>query len=144
MYQVPMKTGDVRGRNKKESLVNWVMRVLWARSPASAKDVVSALEAQNRWNPKTILTLINRLVAKGALGFTKAARTHLYYPKVTERECVTAESRSFLERVYGGAVQPMLAQFVEETNLSKQDIAELRRILDEKQPRGKPPRKAKP
>lgn len=120
------------------------MRVLWTKSPATAKDVVSALEAQTRWNPKTILTLINRLVAKGALSYTRQARSHLYYPKVTERECMRAESRSFLERVYGGALQPMLAQFVQEANLSEQDIAELRRILDERQPRGRSGGKVKP
>ena len=111
-----------------------IMRVLWAKSPATAKDVVAALDEEPRWNPKTVLTLINRLVEKGAVGFTKEARTHLYYAKAAERDCVRVESRSFLERVYGGAVQPMLAHFVEETSLTKQDIAELRRILDEKKP----------
>jgi len=109
-----------------------IMRALWARSPATAKDVVAALEVQTHWSPKTVLTLINRLVGKGALGFKKEARAHLYYPKVTERECAAAEGRSFVDRVYGGAIQPMLATFVEEANLSERDIAELRRILDEK------------
>jgi BlaI family transcriptional regulator, penicillinase repressor len=121
-----------------------IMRVLWAKSPATAKDVVAALDADTRWNPKTVLSLINRLVEKGALSFTKEARTHLYSPKVAERDCVKVESRSFLERVYGGAVQPMLAHFVEETTLTKQDIAELRRILDEKKPAGPRGGKAKP
>ena len=109
-----------------------VMRALWAKSPATAKEVVTALEPEISWNPKTVLTLINRLVGKGAVGFTKEARSHLYYPKVTERECVREASRSFLDRVYGGAVQPMLAEFVEAAKLSERDIAELRRILDEK------------
>jgi BlaI family penicillinase repressor len=121
-----------------------IMRVLWAKSPATAKDVVAALDEDTRWNPKTVLTLINRLVEKGAVRFTKEARTHLYSPKVAERDCVKIESRSFLERVYGGAVQPMLAHFVEETTLTKQDIAELRRILDEKKPAGAKAGKAKP
>ena len=78
------------------------------------------------------------------MGFRKEARAHLYFPKVAEADCVRAESRSFLERVYGGSPQPMLAQFVEETPLSEQDIAELRRILDEKKPSGAQRRKARP
>ena len=118
-----------------------VMRALWTKSPATAKEVVVALESETSWNPKTVLTLINRLVGKGAVGFTKESRAHLYYAKVSERECVKVESRSFLERVYGGAVQPMLAQFAEEANLSEQDITELRRILDGKQA-GRKSRKA--
>ena len=112
------------------------MRALWAKSPATAKEVVAALEPETNWNPKTVLTLINRLVGKGAVGFHKEARSHRYFPKVAERECVREESRSFVDRVYGGAVQPMLAQFVEEANLSERDIAELRRILDEKEAGG--------
>ena len=109
-----------------------VMRVLWARSPATAKDIVSALETQSHWSPKTVLTLVNRLVGKGALGFRTEARTRLYYPKVAERDSVRAEGRSFLERVYGGAVQPMLAHFVEDAALSEEDIQGLRRMLDER------------
>jgi BlaI family transcriptional regulator, penicillinase repressor len=120
-----------------------IMRVLWAKSPATSKDVIAALDEETRWNPKTVLTLINRLVDKGAVGFTKEARTHLYFARVGERDCVRVESRSFLERVYGGAVQPMLAHFVEETTLTKQDIADLRRILDEKKPAGPRGGKAK-
>jgi BlaI family penicillinase repressor len=108
-----------------------VMRFLWENSPATAGDVVAALEPRTGWNAKTVLTLINRLVGKGALGFTKDARIHLYHPKVTERECVKVETQSFVNRVFGGAVQPMLAHFVRESALSDQDIAELRRILDE-------------
>jgi len=121
-----------------------VMKVLWARPPSTAKEIIAALPAETRWNPKTVLTLINRLVDKGALGFEKEARTHRYFPKVTERECVRVESRSFLDRVYGGAIQPMLAHFVEETPMSETDITELRKILDEKRPAGPKHGKAKP
>jgi BlaI family transcriptional regulator, penicillinase repressor len=113
-----------------------VMRVLWTKSPATAGEVVAALESETDWNPKTVLTLINRLVTKGAVGFHKESRAHRYFPKVSERECVRAESRAFRERVFGGAVQPMLAHFVKETDLSAEDIAELRRMLEEKKAEG--------
>jgi BlaI family transcriptional regulator, penicillinase repressor len=131
------------------SEAEWVvMRFLWAKSPATAREIVTSLDLQTRWNAKTILTLINRLVAKGAVGFTKEARNHRYYPKLTERECVRVETRSFLDRVFGGSVQPMLAQFVREADLSERDVTELRRILDETRPKdaaeGSQPRKAKP
>jgi BlaI family transcriptional regulator, penicillinase repressor len=106
------------------------MRVLWAKSPASSKEIVAALERDTRWSAKTVLTLINRLVAKGAVGFTREARTHRYFPKMSENECVRAEARTFLDRVFGGSFQPMLAHFVRESALSEDDLAELRRILD--------------
>lgn len=111
------------------------MKVLWARSPATANEVVEALSDTTDWQPKTIKTLLSRLVGKKALGFQKTGRAYAYYPLVDERECVRAERRSFLRRVYDGAMTPMLAEFLEDEELSPEDIADLRRILDEKEDR---------
>ena len=115
------------------SQAEWkVMKVLWARAPRTANEVVEALAPTTTWHPKTIKTLISRLLKKKAIGFEKKGRAYDYYPLVDEAECVRAESRSFLRRVYGGALQPMLAHFLENHELSPQEIAELKRILDEK------------
>jgi len=108
-----------------------VMRVLWRRSPRTANDVVEELASATRWRPKTVKTLLSRLVAKKALGFTKEGRAYLYYPIVAEAECAKAESLSFLKRVYSGALAPMIANLLEDEALSEEEIAELRRMLDE-------------
>jgi len=108
------------------------MKVLWAKSPATANEVIDALTGTCDWSDKTIRTLLTRLVSKKALGYKQSGRSYLYYPLVEERQCVKAESRSFLRRVYGGALMPMLAAFLEDTQLSDREIAELKRILDEK------------
>lgn len=107
-----------------------VMKVLWGKSPLTADDVVAALEDSTDWNPRTVKTLLNRLVRKKALGFEKQGRRYLYFPIAEEVACMRAEGRSFLERVYGGALMPMLASFLEEEVLSKEEIAELRRMLN--------------
>ncbi len=109
-----------------------VMRVVWADAPCTANEVVKALASTTTWQPKTIKTLLNRLAKKKALGFKKRGRAYHYYPLVGESECVMAESRSFLRRVYGGALVPMLANFLKEEELSSEEIAEVRRILDER------------
>ena len=109
-----------------------VMRVLWGRSPQTANAVIEALDSMTDWKPKTIRTLINRLVKKNALGLRKDGREYQYFPLVKESECVRAESRSFLRRVYGGAIAPMLANLLDEDALSPEEIAELQRILDER------------
>jgi len=112
-----------------------VMKALWAKAPAASRDIVAAVAPETHWNAKTILTLVRRLVDKGAVGFTRTARINLYFPKVTEREGVKMETRSFLKRIFGGSLQPMLAHFVREAELSEQDVAELRRILDDSRPK---------
>jgi len=110
-----------------------VMKVCWNRSPISAQEIIDSLASPASRHPKTVKTLLNRLVKKGALGFTKEGRAYLYEPLVAERDCVTAESTSFLERVFGGSLQPMLAHFVESRKLSPAEIAELKRLIKQKE-----------
>ena len=107
-----------------------VMKAVWAKSSATAAEVVEALEGETSWKPKTIMTLLNRLAKKGALRFEKEGRAYRYYPVIGEAESVKAESRSFIERVYGGALTPMLANFLEEAELSPEEIDDLKRLLD--------------
>jgi BlaI family transcriptional regulator, penicillinase repressor len=109
-----------------------VMKVLWARSPQTADCVVEALAGVTSWSPKTVKTLLNRLVKKGALGYEMEGRRYLYHPLVDEASSVRAESRSFLDRVYGGALKPMLVTFLEQEKLTSEEIAELKRILNRK------------
>src|SRR3990170_4164474 len=88
-----------------------VMQVLWAAAPLTANDVVDQVAARNDWNPRTVKTLLNRLVNKGALGYEAEGKRYRYFPRVSRDDCVRRESRSFLSRVFGGAAGPMLAHF---------------------------------
>jgi len=109
-----------------------VMQVLWSKSPLTANQVVEELTKKTKWKPKTIKTLINRLLKKGAIRFQKEGRKYIYYPAVSESKCIRTETRSFLQRVYGGATRPMLAAFLEDAELSPDDVAELKKILEQK------------
>ena len=69
------------------SKAEWiVMKTIWARSSATAAEVVEALEGETSWKPKTIMTLLNRLTKKGALRFEKEGRAYRYYPAVAEAD----------------------------------------------------------
>jgi BlaI family penicillinase repressor len=106
------------------------MQVVWAQGLCSAGQIIEALERRDpTWHPKTVKAFINRLVSKKALGFKKDGRAYLYRAVVKEEDCVDAASESFLKRVFGGSLQPMLAHFVERKRLSEEEIRELRRVL---------------
>lgn len=109
-----------------------VMRVLWSRDGSTANEIVERLAGEARWKPKTVKTLINRLVKKGAVRFDREGRQYRYQAAVSEAECVRKERVSFVRRVYGGITKPMLAAFLEDAELSSDDIAELKKILEEK------------
>ena len=106
------------------------MQVIWTQAPCSAGQIVEALRDRDpSWHPKTVKAFLSRLMKKKAVGFKKEGRAYLYRPLVGEKDCVDAASESFLERVFGGSLKPMLAHFVEQKKLSEDEIRELRRIL---------------
>jgi BlaI family penicillinase repressor len=109
-----------------------VMKVVWDRPPVTANRVVEALANESDWKPKTIQTLLSRLVRKRALAFERRGREYWFRPLINAEDFVHAASRSFLHRLFDGELAPFLACFVEREELSPAEIKELRRILDNK------------
>jgi len=109
-----------------------VMNVLWQRFPLTATEVVEELGGPKDWDKSTIRTLLYRLVEKRAVSVSGLSKFNRYRPLVTRHECVQRESRSFLSRVFRGAVGPMLIQFVRQADLTPKDVKELKRALKEK------------
>ena len=110
-----------------------VMKVVWATNdPMASYDIIQKLSTTEDWKPETIKTLLNRLVKKGVLGYDKYKNLYLYYPLFTEAQCIRAESESFLNRFFNGALEPMLAHFVEQHRLTPAQIRELKRVVAKK------------
>lgn len=112
-----------------------VMKVLWKRSPKLGSEIVEELEADTGWNPKTIHTLIRRLVLKGAVIAKKENTYYSYYAAVSEEECVKEETKSFLEKCFNGSLNMLLSNFINEDKLSEKEIEELENLLKSKKSR---------
>jgi len=106
--------------------------VLWESGPQTANDVVNALAGEVRWKPRTIKTLISRLVKKGAVKITEEGYRYRYSAAMDESTCIRSETKSFVGRVYQGTMKPALAAFLEDADLSPQEIDDLQEILDQK------------
>ncbi len=107
-----------------------VMEVLWQNAPLTSEEIVAALVAPTGWHEKTIRTLLNRLLGKGAISAEKDGRRYLYSPELQRDDWQQQESRSLLDRVFGGKLTPLLTHFSEHEKLSPKDVAELRKLLD--------------
>ena len=115
-----------------------VMKLIWDKAPVSTKEVTEILTVESSWKPKTIQTLLSRLVKKGAIGYKKEGRVFVYTPLIKEEDDVEQESSSFLNKFYDGALNSMVVNFLEQDNLTENDINELKKILDmEKDKKGK-------
>jgi BlaI family penicillinase repressor len=109
-----------------------VMEALWENSPLTAAEVAKALRPETKWADNTVRTLLTRLVEKGALKTGEnEGGTRTFRPAVSREACVKAESDSFLDRVFGGAAQPLLVHFAQNSKLTAAQIKELKRLLDE-------------
>jgi BlaI family penicillinase repressor len=120
----------------KISEAEWiVMEVVWRKHPVTALEVVQQLASHKQWQDQTIRTMLRRLIRKKALTYTANGNVYYYAPAVSHEQCVRGESQSFLARVFGGTAQPLLLQLMQETKLSPEEIADLKRILRDKEKR---------
>lgn len=108
-----------------------VMQVLWTRSPMSAEEVVAALEGEREWQAATIKTLLGRLLNKGAIQAERQGRRYLYSPVLERGQWMLGESEGLLHRLFDGRVAPLVAHFSSHRKLSRADVAELRKLIEE-------------
>lgn len=117
----------------KISDAEWqVMKIVWKNHPISASEIIDDLKCDSTWSSKTIHTLISRLVKKEALGIDKSSSHYLYSPLVSEEECKIVETKSFLQKVYDGSINLLIANFIKEDKLTEDEIEELQRMLNKK------------
>jgi len=109
-----------------------VMQVLWDSSPMIASEVVKRLGDEPVWSPRTIKTMLSRLVQKGALTFEQEGKRYLYRPAVSRSACIRQQSSSFLSRVFSGDTSLLLAHLVEAGKLTSEDIDTLKKALEQK------------
>lgn len=106
-----------------------VMKALWDHSPVSATDLCARLTPETQWHPKTIRTMLTRLAKKRVVGSRVKDGVYHYFPTVTREECSRSALDSFIDRVFDGALAPMVAHFVNRRPLTPEEKRELKKIL---------------
>ena len=109
-----------------------VMKIVWKHAPISTNEITEKLLQTTSWSPKTIQTLIKRLVTKGVLAYEKQSRVFVYTPVVKESDYINQESNSFLNRYYDGDITAMVSSYIENEKLSEKEIETLRSLLSGK------------
>jgi len=107
------------------------MDVLWRSAPRSAEEILGEVGPAQNWQEGTVKSLLNRLLRKKAVHAERDGRRYLYTPLLKREQYVQQESKGLLDRLFGGRVAPLVAHFSEQRKLSKKDIAELRKLLEE-------------
>lgn len=107
-----------------------LMNLLWEQSPRTIMELTAAAREDTGWSKNTVITMLSRLEAKGAVRHEEGGRAKLYFPVVSQTEAAREETKNFLDKVYGGSLGLMMSAMVDSRALSEADIAELSAILD--------------
>jgi BlaI family penicillinase repressor len=127
---------NAQGDTPQLAPAEWeVMKVLWDHGELAARDVFARLPTGHGWAYQTVKTLLSRLVAKGALAYDQVGNSYLYRAAVSRQRMTRQEVRSVFQRLISEASSPVLAQFIEEADLTDAEIKQLKRLLDEKRDR---------
>ena len=108
-----------------------VMEALWQKHPLAAEEVVGEVAAAQGWSEATVKTLLNRLLKKKAIAAEKDGRRYLYRPLVGRDSYLQSESQGLLDRLFDGRLAPLVSHFSQAGKLSAQDLAELKRLIEE-------------
>lgn len=107
-----------------------VMKILWQKQEATSAEIMEELRDKSDWKPKTIQTLITRLVSKEIVQVDKSnKKSYIYSTTVSEDEYKDDASKSFLEKLYSGSINKMVLSFIKSNKLSKSEIEELKGML---------------
>ncbi len=109
-----------------------VMKALWEHSPVSVNELCNRLASIRTWHPKTVRTMLNRLAKKGAVDHTLSEGVYHYFPVVTKENCSRQAAESFVDRVFDGALTPMVAHLVSRRPLTAEERRELKKLLSGK------------
>lgn len=106
-----------------------ILKQLWDESPLPAQAIIDRLQEESPAHPKTVRTLINRLLKKGALAYKEKQRTYYYYPTFSREDFHQIKMESVLDKVFDGELSPMLSFFTSRKRLNEKEIAQLKKLI---------------
>jgi BlaI family transcriptional regulator, penicillinase repressor len=108
-----------------------IMQVLWDRGRANAREITDALNASDAVAHSTVQTLLRQLEAKEAVGHDVVDRTFVFFPRLKEDKVKRTAAREMLDRVFGGNVGNLVAHLLKAERLSRDELDELHRLIDQ-------------
>jgi BlaI family transcriptional regulator, penicillinase repressor len=108
-----------------------IMDALWRSGPLSTEEIVAEVGPAQGWAEGTVRTLINRLLRKKAIAGERDGARYQYRPLVARDAYVLTESQGLLNRLFDGEVTPMVAHFARHRALTPDDIAALKKLIQE-------------
>ena len=108
-----------------------LMQIVWARGEVTVRDVYEDVLERRKIAYTTVMTTMKTLEHKGYLKTSQRNRAFLYRPTHSKHEIVKRMVRDFLDRVFNGSAQPLVAHLLQERHVSESDLKEITRLIAE-------------
>lgn len=109
-----------------------IMKIVWERDTSTVRDVYETLRARRQVAYTTVMTMMRILEKKGHLKVSRADRAHVYRPARPRQRVLGEMVREFVDRVFGGAAEPLVQHLVKDRHLTEDDLREIARQLKDK------------
>jgi BlaI family penicillinase repressor len=119
-----------KARNLTEQELE-IMKVVWEKKTATVREVYETLRERKTVAYTTVMTMMNILESKGHLVKRPEGRAFVYEPSQARTQVVSGMVQDFVDRVFDGAAQPLVLSLIKERKLSKQDLEEISRLIEE-------------
>jgi len=107
-----------------------VMEILWEKGPLSAKEISLIAADSIGWNKNTTYTVIKKLEAKGFIRRDEPG--FICTPLVSQTEVQKNETKSLLNKFFGGSRRALFSALLEDEKLTDREIEELRELIDKR------------
>ena len=108
-----------------------ILRVLWRRGPSTVRDVYDELRRERPMVYTTVLKLMQIMTEKGLVHREELGRAHLYRATQSEESAQRRLVEDLMDRAFGGSAQQLILHALSNRNASKEELAEIRRLLDD-------------
>ena len=108
-----------------------IMKVVWERQTATVRDVYEAMRERKGVAYTTVMTMMNILESKGHLVKRPEGRAYVYEPSQAQTQVISGMVQEFVDRVFDGAARPLVLSLLQERKLSREDLEEISRLIDE-------------
>ena len=108
-----------------------VMECLWEKSPRTGRETVAWLDQKMGWTRSTVLTMLRRLEAKGAVAGDTEGELKAFRPLIAREEVAVHETENLLDRAYKGSLSLLVSSLTKKQSLPQNEIDELYAILRE-------------
>ena len=121
-----------------------IMKVLWERGQATARDITDALNQSAPIAHSTVQTLLRKLEDKGAVTHDAQDRTFVFRPTVRPERFVQRATRDFMERVFSGSAAGLLSHLLKHERITSEEIDAMRKLIDDHADNAPPSARARP